>query len=304
MSKKKDAENELVDNLGIGICDIDSSAFADFSNEDFGSIDLDQSGLAGLQSDNLGSSHFSESPHGSGIELSDAESAIIRLVEGKTRNAGGRAAASKTEKIYITHEDFDEGPERDAFLLIYGYAEHLFSTKAGESFDRDDRKKIKALRFFFCKSLSEFHFEEAASCIDGSIRVDVLRLRFMYEFWVRGWKLPALPDDADPLPSRIVLMGARYETMLGVSIAREAWYEPGIEAADLIARVLDGRDDAILEKIKKAFSDMVLDYVISLNGTQVYLTGKNPILEFQDKINDPTVRVRSQLASINWSRRF
>ena len=305
MSKKKGtAENGNSDDLGFGLGDFDSSLVAGFSDSDFGDLDPDDFGVAGLQSSDLAGSNLAEYAPGLDFELNDAESAIVRLVEGKIAGTRGRVAASKSEKVYVTHEDFDEGPERDAFLLIFGYAEHLFDGADKKFFDANDLKKQKALRFFFCRSQSELNFEDAVACIDNQIRTDVLRLRFMLEFWLRGWQIPAMPEDADGLPSRIELMAAQYEAMLGVALAREAWFEPGIEAGKLLERVLDGRDDEVNRSLKHAFKDMVIAYVLSISNGKVYVTGKNPILELEDKLNDPTVRVRGQLANIHWSRRF
>lgn len=305
MAKKKGGtENGSTDNLGFGFGDLDCSVISGFSDEDFGGIDLDEFGGSGLQSIDLGGSHFGEGSQGSNFELTDAESAIIRLVEGKIAGSRGRVAAAKSEKVYITHEDFDEGPERDAFLLIFGYAEHLFDGSDKKPFDLKDSKKLKAIRFFFCRTLHEMNLEDAVGCIDNQIRTDVLRLRFMLEFWLRGWKLPAMPEDADGVPSRIELMAAQHGGMIGMSIAKEVWYQPGIDAAELLERVLEGRGDNIREMIKQAFKDMVCDYILSLTESKVYITGKNPILELEDKLNDPTVRIRGQLANIYWSRRF
>lgn len=44
-------------------------------------------------------------------ELTDAESAIVRLVEGKNWRTKRTSSGSENGKIYITHEDFDEGAE-------------------------------------------------------------------------------------------------------------------------------------------------------------------------------------------------
>ena len=99
-------------------------------------------------------------------------------------------------------------------------------------------------------------------------------------------------------------MAAQYEGMIGISLAREAWFSPGIDAAELLERVLDGRDEKIHKLIKSAFQEMVLNYVLSLSDRKVYLTGKNPIQELEDKMNDPNTRSRGQVANIYWSRRF
>lgn len=303
MKKEVDSHGSSID-LGIGFGDIDGSSFAGFSDEDFGGFDLDCFGGTSLQSIGLVSTNFDECSQGFNFELSDAESAIIRLAQGKIAGSRGRSAATKSEKIYITHEDFDEGPERDAFLLIYGYAEHLFDGPSKLPFNQNDIKKRKALEFFFCRNLGGIYLEDAVGCIDNQIRVDVLRLRFMLEFWMREWKLPLMPSDAEPLPSRIELMAAQFGGMLGVSLAKEAWFEPGITAEALLERVIEGRGANIVEMIKKSLNDLVCSYVLSVSNGRIYTTGKNPILELEDKMNDPTVRVRGQLANIYWSRKF
>ena len=312
-NKKGDTQDGISNDLGLGIGDFDGCVAAGFSDSDFGDLNLDSFGGSGVQSADLGRSYFDEVASGLDLELTDAESAIVRLAEGKIAGSRGRAAATKSEKIYVTHEDFDEGAERDAFLLIFGYAEHLFAGVEKMEFDLVDLKKFKALCFFFCRSTDDLNFEDAVGCIDSHIRLDVLRLRFMLEFWLRGWKMPKLPWNADGLPSRIELMAAQHEAMIGVSLAREAWYEPGIEASELLERIVNDRSKDITDsaklteinnQVKLAFKELVIAYVLSISNGRVYTTGKNPILELEDMQNDPTLRVRSQLANIYWSRRF
>ena len=291
--------------MGGGICGLDSLAIANFSDEDFGCFDPEDIGRTGGEFADLGHEESGAGSHGPGFELSDAESSIIRLVAGNLGHPGGATAAANAKKIYITHEDFDEGPERDAFLLIFGYAEHLFGDKRLSTFSATDLVKQKAVRFFFCNGKNELNLEDAVGCIDSMIRSDVLRLRFMLEFWMRGWTIPALPEDAGSLPDRIELMAAQHGGTIGVALAREAWFEPGIDAELLMKRVFEERLGLTsMQEVQKTFSEMVCVYILSITDRKVYTTGKNPILEFADKINDPTQSVRGQLASINWSRRF
>jgi len=301
MSKHEPSKSNDVAN---GHSDLDSTAFAGFSNADFGDFAADIFGSASSELGDLDQSDVMAGTFGSDLELNDAESAIIRLVETKIAGKRGRIAASKSEKIYITHEDFEEGPERDAFLLIYGYAEILFAKEPIDVYPHKDLQKAKAVRFFFCHTLAELSFVDAVACIDNRIRIDVLRLRFMLEFWLRGWELPSMPDDAEPLPARIELSAAKHEDIIGITIAREAWFEPGIKADALINRVLEGRNEIVLERIKRAFKGLVLDYVLSIADGKVYTTGKNPILELEDNLKDPTLQKRSRLGNIYWSRRF
>lgn len=305
MTKKgtHDGDGNL-DHSDLGLCGLDLDLAAGFSDTDFGDFDFGGSGSASSEPAHLDLSDSEGGAQGLDLELTDAESAIIRLAQGKVGGTRGRAAAAKAEKVYITHEDFEEGPERDAFLLIFGYAEHLFAGPNPKAFSPSDAKQAKAVSFFFCRNPQELNFEDAVSCIDNQIRLDVLRLRFMLEFWLRGWKLPAMPDSADGLPARVELMAAQYEAIVGIALAREAWFEPGINAAALLDKVAAGKSPEIANLAKRAFKDLVLNYVLSIADGKVYTTGKNPILELEERLNDPTLKVRGQLANIYWSRKF
>lgn len=298
---KNDNESSSIDFFGL--CDFNSNPFADFSHEDFGALNIDELGCSSIQSPGLDDADIDPSPPGLDFELNDTESAIIRLATGSLTKSGGRSAAKKSEKVYVTHEDFDEGPERDAFLLIYGYAESLFDTTSLKPF-KDTLKKERALSFFFCRTRNGIHLDDAVACIDMQIRVDVIRLRFMLEFWMRDWELPTLPEHAEGLPGRVELMAAQHAGMPGVAIAREAWIEPGIAAENLLKRVTDGGTAEYQSAVKKAFASLVDAYILSISNGKVYTTGKNPILELQDKANDPEFRQRGRLANLYWSRKF
>lgn len=293
------ADQDHFGNLGL-----DCNPFDDFSHEDFGGIDSGSDGDAGIQLGGLDLQNTYEFPSGSDFELTDSENSIIQFARGSIAGKRGRAAAKKSEKIYVTHEDFDEGPEQDAFLLIYGYAAVLFNTLQKGEFNDKNLKQKRAIDFFFCNSIVGLHLQDAAACIDNEIRIDVLRLRFMLEFWMREWVLPPMPSNADDLPSRVELMAAQYEAMIGVSLAREAWYQPGLKASELFERVSNGESEEFKKKAHRAFVDLVDNYVLSIAIDKVYVTGKNPILELEDKANDPTFRSRGRLANLYWSRKF
>lgn len=294
--------NTNQDNFGdLGL---DCNPFDDFSHEDFGSFDISSNGDTSVQSGGLDFQNTYEFPSGPNFELTDAENSIIQFSRGSIVGKRGRAAAKKTENIYVTHEDFDEGPEQDAFLLIYGYAAVLFNTLQKGEFNEGNLKQKRAIDFFFCRSIGGLHLQDAAACIDNEIRIDVLRLRFMLEFWMREWVLPPMPSNADDLPSRVELMSAQYEGMTGVSLAREAWYQPGLTVAELFERVSEGESDEFKKRANRAFVDLVDNYVLSVASGKVYVTGKNPILELEDKANDPTFKSRGRLANLYWSRKF
>lgn len=288
----------------FGDCGFDSNTFDDFSNEDFGNFLVSNDGDAGSQLASVGVQNSFELASGLDLELTDAENSIIQYARGSIGIKGGRSATKKKEAVYVTHEDFDEGPEQDAFLLIYGYASVLFNTLQKGEFKEGNLKQKRAIEFFFCRSIGGLHLPDAAACIDNEIRIDVLRLRFNLEFWMREWVLPPMPANADELPSRVELMAAQYESMIGVALAREAWFQPGIAVTELFERVCDGESDKFKEKAQRAFVDLVDNYVFSIAKGKVYVTGKNPILELEDKANDPTYRSRGRLANLYWSRKF
>lgn len=283
---------------------LDSNPFDDFSDQDFGSLFTVSAGDTGVQHGGVDIPNAYELPPGLDFELTDTENSIIQFARGSIAGKRGRTAAKKAERIYVTHEDFDEGPEQDAFLLIYGYAAVLFNTLQRGEFNQGDLKQKRAIDFFFCRSIGGLHLHDAAACIDAEIRIDVLRLRFMLEFWLREWVLPPMPSNADELPSRVELMAAQYESLIGVSLAREAWFEPGLSVTKLFERTCGCESEEYSKKAHKAFVGLVDDYVLSVAYGKVYVTGKNPILELEDKANDPTFRSRGRLANLYWSRKF
>jgi hypothetical protein len=285
-----------------GVDDLGSLALADYGDEIFGDLDNDGDGSALFQHLGLGAQDADHGAHGFYEELTQPEEAIVRLAKGKASGTRGRAATSASEKIYITHEDFDEGVERDAFLLIYGYASTLFSQD--KIHKAADENAQEAIDFFFTKHPGRLNLDEAAQCIDTQIRSDVLRLRFMLEFWLRGWKLAPLKLTAVDLPSRMELMAARVASINGVVLTREVWFQPGIGIDDLVKQVISADSSCVAADMHRAISDLCDSYVLSHNAGKLYATGKNPIQELEDKKNDPTVSMRGKLANINWSRRF
>lgn len=297
--------NGIIDDVGGWDSNFGSDFAFDISNTDFDGEFANGLGGTDCELNSLDHPHIVESTSGSDLQLSSLEATIVQLAQGKIAGPRGHTAAAASQKVYITHEDFEEGPERDAFLLIYGYAENLFSETKTSDFNLDDLAKIRAIDFFFCRSISGLHLDDAVNCIDNTIRIDVIRLRFMLEFWIRGWALPAMPETADPLPTRIEVTAATRSGLIGIALAREAWFHPGIGAAELLALACDnGAEADITDKVKIAFNELVCDYVLSINDGKVYCTGKNPILELEDRVLDPTLSNRNQLANLHWSRKF
>lgn len=297
-------ENDGInDNDIFGFGDTGDDSFTDFGNEDFGRFDSDEYGSTSIQSFDMGDANPDPSTSGFDFQLNNTEVEIVQFATNSFTGTRRRAATKKSEKIYITHEDFQEGPEQDAFLLIYGYSENLFESQNSKMLVFN-AKKERAINFFFCKTLMGLHLEDAVACIDTSIRIDVLRLRFMLEFWMRDWVLPLMPITADELPARVELMAAQHGGVIGVELASGAWLEPGITAEKLLQQAADSDDVEVIKQVKKSFIGLVDAYILSISKGKVYTTGKNPILELEDKANDPKFNQRGRLANLYWSRKF
>jgi hypothetical protein len=80
--------------------------------------------------------------------------------------------------------------------------------------------------------------------------------------------------------------------------------QPGICIKELFKMMTEGETEARITLVDKALTDMLNAYILSMADKKVYVTGKNPVLEFEDKVNDPTMSTRHQLANIHWSRRW
>lgn len=236
---------------------------------------------------------------GLGLELNEHESSVIRWAQRAIGKRGGAGKKSQEKKVYVTHEDFEEGAERDAFLLIYGYAEALFDSN-------DPEKMDAAIRFFFCHSDDDVTFEEAAHCIDSYIRSDVIRLRIMFEFWIRDWHFE-MPFEAGNMPSRIEMAAAQYGQLVGIDLAREAWFEPGIELDKLIRLAIARNENVSKEVALESLKNLVAYHIISegsIDGNSAfYTTGKNPILKLQEVLM-ARGKVKMSLDKIHWSRLF
>lgn len=262
--------------------------------DDAGSTGQNGSGFSDL--DNQETMEFAQ---GLDFELNQFENTIVRWAEksvGKKRRTGAQSA-SKAQ--VVTHEDFEDGPQRDAFLLIFGYAELLF--------DSEDENKIhQGLKFFFGESSEDITFEDAAHCIDPSIRTDVVRLRFIFEFWLRDWKL-VMPRNTIGLPNRVELSASQYGQHIGIDLAREAWFEPGIEMESLIKLALIRNPFDNREKVLLSLNNLLAYHVISegiVDGvSRFYTTGKNPILKLEELLAT-RAKVNTSLDRIQWTRQF
>jgi hypothetical protein len=220
-------------------------------------------------------------------ELGDAQAALIPIALRAIEKRRRRPAGSVSKNGYITHEDFEEGIERKAFLLIYGHAFNLF-----EGVKHSLRSQ--AIEFFFsAPSDDRLTFDDAAAAISSEIRTDVLRLRIVYEFWLRWWILRPFDQSSLPVPELIKTAALIHAGEEGQALVSEIWYQPGVEAKEAILRAMEvleasGKKSVNAQSMIQALSALIKsDFLVSPreregeNGEvlrDLYVTGRNPAL--------------------------
>lgn len=238
-------------------------------------------------------------------ELSDAQKSALSLAIKRFVRFGGRTKAAvggKTDHTgYITFEDFEEGSQREAFLLIYGQALNLFEGKTIQSRNR-------AIEFFFCFNPAELTFDDASAAISEDIRRDVFRLRVMYEFWLGWYILPPMPFMMAPLPAQVEEWASTAAGLSGVALSHVIWQNPSITQTKAIAMAQERLEStgAIITDVEfvHAIKKLQDNYILSAQDQNLYLTGKNPSQEIEDAQLNPNTSHRAQKNSFWWSRLF
>lgn len=230
---------------------------------------------------------------------------ILKLAIDKLRDRSRSTRSRGKIDVYITAEDFEEGAERDAFLLIYGSAWDLFEG------DQPAARKL-ALAFFFCASDLQLTFDDAIMALGKGIRPDIFRARLMTEFWLRErdalssqkqvghWVMPHLGFSARPLPDafeRLVMAHCFDVPREALALACEIWVHPGIDEATAISRATDRllRQGVPVHEATLALAlELLLSgFLVSPAGvygkSNLYFTAKNPILELGDT---PAARIK------------
>jgi hypothetical protein len=134
----------------------------------------------------------------------------------------------------------------------------------------------RAIRFLFEDESRDDTF--ALCCEVLSARLDVIRLRFHYEFWLR-WAtfeepFPFDVCDVPPVVHSQVVMCAGFE---GIYLAQEAWMQPGISTAELLTRASGGKpDEATQKRFLQPLYLMEERFLMSQQAGLWYFTGRNP----------------------------
>ena len=230
------------------------------------------------EEDSLGAHDLDEAPF---------DAAISHIQKSKPR--GNR----KKELESFSEEDFD-GAQRKAFIVIRHYKNLIFRKTA------KPQEIFESANFIFGRTYEdELNFDMCCEVLEA--RRDVLRLRFHYEFYLRWMVFPAeFPFMIDPLPYRIDNEIIYHVGERGRALAYEAWAQPGITTNEMILRAFE------IERIEDAPKDTmkmleILEshYIMSRQGDNWYLTGRNPLMHRMDRT---IYRKPGTGGTLNWAR--
>lgn len=191
----------------------------------------------------------------------------------------GRRLVPKTNRA-ITDKDFDEGPERDAFLYLKHFISHLLIQ------DIPDVLRQQAYSFCFRESPDDFKgvtFD--LCCAVLSCKPDVLRLRLCLAAWEKAliWTPLHLDDHCDT-PELIQFAVMSHGGIAGLRLSNILWRKPGITTQDLIMESAAQRcdDEDAIELFMSALGRLSSAYIISSHNDRWYLTGSNPIRKAEE----------------------
>lgn len=181
----------------------------------------------------------------------------------------GKRFQRKDKTLNINEDDYWEGPERIAFMLIRDRVTKCFDPKA------NPEARVEAMTWVFAGHDSEeISFE--LCCTAVGVRAEIVRLRLQYQLLLKlQWFSNPLPESAVDLPD--VLRGEiRYYTGdEGEELCRLIWWWPGIAARDLWESLSWSHEAA---EYRRALEILEEKGVVSEWLDRYYLTGRNPQL--------------------------
>ena len=171
----------------------------------------------------------------------------------------------------ITAEDFEAGPERDAYIIIEANKNWLFGHAS------TPQTQWRAIDFFFT-GIDNGSATFDLCCQALFARKDLLRLRIHYEFWLRWMEFPAeFPFLTVPLPGIIEGEIVYHAGPEGIELACEAWIRPGIPQDLLLLNASGAASlDQVPAKYLSALQVLEDRFILSEQNRNWYLTGRNP----------------------------
>jgi len=217
-------------------------------------------------------------------------SAAAASVKHRPRTGG---ITKKAGLVSFGPEDFEEGPQRDAFTIIRDHKFTLFGSLSASA------RVWKSIHWFFAGDDDGRTPTFDLCCAALDVRADVLRLRLHYEFFLRWWIAPKpFPFMTVPVPSLIAAEIAYICPELGRDLAFLAWTRPGIHTQTLIDEL--GQEAKVRRDLARLDERLML---CEQGEGHWYLTGRNPLLLRQRLIlkgASPAVIG----GSMHWSRMF
>lgn len=232
-------------------------------------------------------------PESSALSPHDRFQESLESAQSNLPKFRGRGRQKTVERV--NEEDFFEGAERNAYLLIKGYRDWLFDGKA------TPEELLQAVDFFFTMHDNDC-ITFKACCEVLRVRPDVVRMRMQYEWWLRGTRFTG-PFDFFTVPVPDMIQGEiyYYGGDAGYALAREVWVQPGISEEELLEAVarLDGFTRTELSFALQALEE---HFLLSKEWGW-YLTGRNPML-MNTRASSIYGREHSVGGSFHWSRLF
>lgn len=157
----------------------------------------------------------------------DQESRLAKVAS--LSNARERRRRGSKEKIRrIDEYDFEEGAERNAYILI---RERMRATFMKSS---KPKEVVDAIDWIFCGNSEPITFNVCAEALGA--RPEMLRKRLMYEFYRKWIVFPfSFPFLAVPLPDEVGSVIFYEAGDNAVALAVLMWYWPGVSTEDLLA---------------------------------------------------------------------
>ena len=224
---------------------------------------LVDAGIFGDTEDDGGLDLLDPEEHPDGASASTQESALaslrhLQVTERRRKVLSGR--------IGITEEDFEEGPQREAFKLLRARCRDTFLK------DVKPEDRIRAIEWIFTPKEDPVAFDTCCVALDA--RPSKLQLRLMYEYF-RNWVKFAGPLSflCVPLPEEIVPELLYVAGEDGVQVASVIWRWPGVTTENIKHALADEMSPAQVERTLHLIDEtgIVQCYIESW-----YVTGKRP----------------------------
>ena len=279
------------DDYGFGFGGGGSGDSADVPNGETSNVDLFDPAFFGLDQTPLG-----VVLGGAEADLSGASDVSEKLALTAQQNLSNSRRQRKEKGLErITAEDFEAGPERDAYIIIETNKNWLFGHSATYESQR------KAIDFFFTlEDNGSATFELCCQALFA--RKDLIRLRVHYEFWLR-WIVfkQEFPFMTVPLPGILEGEVVYHAGPEGIELASEAWLRPGIPQSELLMYA-SGADtlDKVPQKYLSALQVLEDRFILSEKNETWYITGRNPLLR-RLQIDKETGRPGGS-ATVSWSK--